>query len=93
LTAVNLDELLGEKINTDQAKMVALKEVRTFLHVKILKQKRNNDNNNQDVNELSIKILRAMLTLAAFFTDKEDPVTRPDILTPATYAEAVGDPT
>jgi len=34
-----------------------------------------------------------MLALAAFSAGEEDPVTRPDILTPATYAEAVGDPT
>jgi len=37
LTAVNLDESLGKKINTDQVKMMTFKEVRTFLCVEILK--------------------------------------------------------
>jgi len=71
--------------------MMTLKEVRTFLHIKILKQKRNDNDDDQDVNEFSIKILRVMLTLVAFFIDKEDPVIRPDILMPVTYAEAVRD--
>jgi len=43
------------------------------------------------MNEFSIKILRAMLTLAAFFTDKEDSVIRSDISTSVIYAEAVRD--
>jgi len=43
------------------------------------------------VNEFSIKILRIMLTLTAFFTDKEDSVIRSDILTSAIYTEAVRD--
>jgi len=43
------------------------------------------------VNELSIKISRIMLTLAAFFTDKEDSVIRSDILMLVIYAEAVRD--
>jgi len=43
------------------------------------------------VNELLIKILRVMLTLTAFFTDKEDSVIRSDILTSVIYAEAVRD--
>jgi len=37
LTAVNLDKSLDKKINTDQVKMMTLKEVRTFLCVEILK--------------------------------------------------------
>ncbi len=37
LTAVNSDESSGEKINTDQAKTVAPKGVRTFLRVEIPK--------------------------------------------------------
>ena len=43
------------------------------------------------MNEFSIKILRIMLTLTAFFTDKEDSVIRSDILTSAIYTEAVRD--
>ncbi len=43
------------------------------------------------MNELLTKISRVMLALAAFFTGKEDPETRPDISTPVTYAEAVRD--
>jgi len=43
------------------------------------------------VNEFSIKILRIILTLTAFFTDKEDSVIRSDILTSAIYTEAVRD--
>ena len=92
LTAVNLDESSGEKINTDQAKTVAPKGVRTFLRVEIPKRKRDDDDD-QDADEPSTKISRAMLALAAFSAGEEDPVTRPDIPTPATYAEAVGDPT
>jgi len=68
---------------------VTLKEVRIFLHIEILKQKR--DNNNQDVNELLIKILRVMLTLVAFFIDKDDSVIRSDISISVIYAEAVKD--
>ncbi len=45
------------------------------------------------MNELSIKILRIMLILAAFSADKEDSIIRPDILTSVTYAEAVRDST
>jgi len=45
------------------------------------------------VNEFSIKILRIMLTLMIFFTDKEDSVIRSDILTSVIYAEAVRDST
>ena len=70
---------------------MTFKEVRTFLCVKILKWKRDNDDDNQDVNELLIKILRVILTLMTFFTDKEDSMIRPDILTSALYAEAVRD--
>ncbi len=43
------------------------------------------------MNEFSIKILRIILTLTAFFTDKEDSVIRSDILTSAIYTEAVRD--
>ncbi len=43
------------------------------------------------MNELLIKILRVMLTLMTFFTDKEDSMIRPDILTSVIYAEAVRD--
>jgi len=43
------------------------------------------------VNELLIKILRVMLTLVTFFTDKEDFMIRSDILMSVIYAEAVRD--
>jgi len=43
------------------------------------------------VNELSIKILKVMLTLTAFFADKEDSIIRSDILMSVIYAEAVRD--
>jgi len=43
------------------------------------------------VNEFLIKILRIMLTLVMFFTDKEDFMIRSDILISAIYAEAVRD--
>jgi len=43
------------------------------------------------VNEFLIKILRVMLTLATFFTDKEDFIIRFDISMPVIYAEAVRD--
>ncbi len=43
------------------------------------------------MNEFLIKILRVMLTLTAFFTDKEDSIIRSDILTSVIYAEAVKD--
>jgi len=37
LTAVNLDELLNEKINIDLVKIMTFKEVRIFLCIEILK--------------------------------------------------------
>ncbi len=43
------------------------------------------------MNEFSIKILRAMLTLTAFFINKEDSIIRSDISTSVIYAEAVRD--
>jgi len=43
------------------------------------------------VNELLIKILKVMLTLTAFFTDKEDSIIRSDISMSVIYAEAVRD--
>jgi len=43
------------------------------------------------VNELSIKILRIMLTFTAFSADKEDSVIRLNILMFVTYTEAVRD--
>ncbi len=43
------------------------------------------------MNELLIKILKAILTLMTFFTDKEDSVIRSDILMLVIYAEAVRD--
>ncbi len=43
------------------------------------------------MNELSIKILKVILILAAFFTDKKDSIIRSNILTFVIYAEAVRD--
>jgi len=43
------------------------------------------------VNELSIKILRVMLTLMMFSINKEDSMIRSDILTSVIYTEAVRD--
>ncbi len=43
------------------------------------------------MNELLIKILRIILTLTAFFTDKEDFIIKSDILMSVIYAEAVKD--
>ncbi len=71
--------------------MMTLKEVRIFLCVKILKWKKNNNNDDQDADKLSIKILRVMLTLVMFFIDKEDSVIKSDISTSVIYTEAVRD--
>ncbi len=70
---------------------MTLKEVRIFLCVKILKWKKNNNNDDQDADKLSIKILRVMLTLVMFFIDKEDSVIKSDISTSVIYTEAVRD--
>jgi len=70
---------------------MTFKEVRIFLCIKISKQKRDDNDNNQDINELSIKISRAILTLTAFSADKEDSVIRSDISTSVIYAEVVRD--
>jgi len=43
------------------------------------------------MNELSIKILRIILTLIVFSADKEDSMIRSDILISVIYAEAVRD--
>jgi len=43
------------------------------------------------MNELLIKILRVILTLAAFFTNKKDSIIRFNILIFVIYAEAVRD--
>jgi len=43
------------------------------------------------VNEFLIKILKVMLTLTAFFTDKEDSMIKLNILMLIIYAEAVRD--
>ncbi len=43
------------------------------------------------MNEFLIKILRIMLTLTAFFTDKEDSIIKFNILMSVIYAEAVRD--
>jgi len=43
------------------------------------------------VNEFLIKILRVILTLIMFFTDKEDFIIKSDILTSVIYIEAVKD--
>jgi len=66
---------------------VTLKKVRTFLYVEISKQKR--DNNNQNVNEFSVKMSKVMLALVTLFTDKKKFVIRSDILMSIIYVEAV----
>ncbi len=43
------------------------------------------------MNEFLIKILRVILTLIMFFTDKEDFIIKSDILTSVIYIEAVKD--
>ena len=43
------------------------------------------------MNKFLIKILRIILTLTAFFTDKEDSIIKFDILMSVIYAEAVRD--
>jgi len=66
---------------------VTFKKVRTFLCVEISKQKR--DNNNQNVNELSIKMSRVIFALVILFVDKENSVIKSDIFTFIIYTEAV----
>jgi len=68
---------------------VTFKRVRTFLHIKILKQK--TDNNNQDVNEFSIKMFKVMFALMTLSTDKENSVIKFGIFTFIIYVEAVKD--
>jgi len=68
---------------------MTLKKVRTFLCVKISKQKRND--NNQDVNEFSIKIFKVILALVILSADKEDFMIKFDIFTFIIYTEAVKD--
>jgi len=65
------------------------KKVRTFLCITILKQKRND--NNQNINKFSIKMSKIMLTLMTLFTDKENFIIKFDIFTFIMYAEAVRD--
>ena len=43
------------------------------------------------MNEFLTKILKVILTLIIFFTDKEDSMIKSDILTSIIYAEAVKD--
>jgi len=66
---------------------MTLKKVRTFLCVKISKWKRNN--NNQGVNELSIKMFRIMFALVIFSAGKENFVIKFDIFMFIIYVEAV----
>ena len=91
LTAVNLDKLSDKKINTDKIKTVTLKEIRIFLCVEISKWKRNNNDDNQDADELSIKILRIILIFVTFSADKKNSVTKSDISMSVIYVEAVRD--
>jgi len=63
------------------------KKVRTFLCVKISKQKR--DNNNQDMNEFSIKMSKIMFVLVTLSTDEKDSVIKFNIFTFIIYTEAV----
>ncbi len=68
---------------------MTLKKVRIFLCVEISKQKK--DNNNQDVNELSIKMFKIILALVTLSADKENFVIRFDIFTFIIYVEVVRD--
>ncbi len=70
---------------------VSIKEVKTFLYIKILKKRQKN--NNIDFNKLIIKILKVMLTLIAFtVNDKNNKYSvKIDILISLIYAEAVRD--
>jgi len=68
---------------------VTLKRVRTFLCIEILKWKR--DNNNQDVNEFSIKMFKIIFALVTLSADKENSVIIFNIFTFIIYTEAVKD--
>ncbi len=65
------------------------KKVRTFLCIKISKWKR--DNNNQDVNEFSIKMFKIMLALVTLSADKKNSAIKFNIFTFIIYTEAVKD--
>jgi len=70
---------------------VSIKEVKTFLYIKILKKRQKN--NDINFNKLIIKILKVMLTLIAFtVNDKNNEYSvKIDILISLIYAEAVRD--
>jgi len=63
------------------------KKVKSFLSVKISKQKKNN--NNQDANKLSIKMSKIMFALAALSADEENFAIKFNIFTFIIYTEAV----
>jgi len=66
---------------------VTFKKVRTFLCIEILKQKR--DNNNQNADEFSIKMFKVMFALVTLFTDEKNSIIKFNILTSIIYTEAV----
>jgi len=66
---------------------VTLKKVRTFLCVKILKWKR--DNNNQDMNELSIKMSKVMFVFVTLSANEKNSVIKFNIFMFIIYTEAV----
>ena len=70
---------------------VSIKEVKTFLYIKILKRRQKNNDTN--FNEFMTKILRVMLTLTAFIVNDEnnEHSAKTDISTSLIYAEAVRD--
>jgi len=70
---------------------VSIKEVKTFLYIKILKRRQKNNDTN--FNEFITKILRVMLTLTAFIVNDEnnEHSAKTDISTSLIYAEAVRD--
>jgi len=68
---------------------VTLKKVRTFLCVEILKWKK--DNNNQNVNEFSIKMSKIMFAFVTLSADKKKFVIKYNIFMFIIYAEAVRD--
>ena len=70
---------------------MTLKKFKTFLCIEISKQKR--DDNNQDVNEFSIKMFKIIFAIVTLSADKENSAIRFNIFTFIIYAETVKDST
>jgi len=67
--------------------MITFKKVKTFLHIKISKQKR--DNNNQDVNEFSIKMFKVIFALVILSVNEKNSVIKFNIFMSIIYTETV----